>query len=184
MMLQILTVIVFAASLCADCFAVSICSSVTLRRIDMRSVSLIALVFGIVQAGLLLVGYAFGDLFVGVVGVAAKWIGMLLLAYVGGSMLKGAFDKECEVRNLEGLRNVIIGAVATSIDAFVVGISLSMGSEQWPVMAANATAVFVLTMLSVVAGMCFGQRIGTRFGKIAEGVGGAVLIVLAVGMLF
>lgn len=184
MMLQVLTAIVFAASLCADCFAVSICSSVTLRRVDLRSVSITALIFSIIHIGLLLSGYAFGDLFVDVIGVAAKWVGMLLLGYVGCSMLRGAFDREYEVRNLSSLRNIIIGAVATSIDAFVVGVSLSMDKETWAVMLVNAIVLFVMTIVCVAAGILFGQRIGARFGKVAEGVGGAVLIVLAIGMLF
>lgn len=182
--LEVLAVLVFAASLCADCFAVSICSSVTLRRIDVRSVSVVAIVFGVVQAGLLLLGYAFGDLFVGVAGRFAKWIGALLLTYVGGSMVADALRKGCEVRNLDGMRNVVIGALATSIDAFVAGASLSMGNESWGMMAANSAAVLVMTMLAVAAGMAFGHRLGHRFGKVAEGIGGAVLIILAAGMLF
>lgn len=183
-MLETLTVLVFAASLCADCFAVSICSSVTLRRIDVRSVAVIAIVFGVVQAGLLLLGYAFGDLFVGVAGRFAKGIGALLLTYVGGSMLVDALRKGCEVRDLNGMRNVVIGALATSVDAFVAGASLSMSKETWDAMAFNSAAVLGMTMFAVAAGMAFGHKLGHRFGKAAEGIGGAVLIVLAAGMLF
>lgn len=184
MLLQVLTAIVFAASLCADCFAVSVCSSVTLKTIDRRSVSSVAVTFGVVQAGLLLAGYAFGDLFVGFVGAAAKWIGMALLMYVGVSMVVEAFGDECEVRNLNGMRNVLLGALATSVDAFVAGISLSMDMEAAGVIMADVLAVFAMTVLSVAAGMCFGHKIGHRFGKIAEGAGGAVLVLLAAAMIF
>ncbi|MDO5443257.1 MAG: manganese efflux pump, partial [Bacteroidia bacterium] len=94
MFIAVISAIVFAMSLCADCFAVSVCSSVTLKNINLRSVSLIGIVFGIVQAGLMMLGYGFGDLFVGYIEKAAHWIGFLLLLYVGGSMIKEAFEKD------------------------------------------------------------------------------------------
>lgn len=171
-----------AASLCADCFAVSVCSSVTLRRIDAKSVSKVALSFGVIQAGLLVLGYVFGDLFVGYLGLASRWIGLLLLVYVGGSMIIESRKDSPEVRNLEGLRNVIVGAIATSIDALAVGASLSMGHEKWEGVAIDAVAVLLVTILSVVVGMLSGHHIGRRFGRVAELIGGIVLIVIGIGI--
>ena len=87
MLRSIILAILLAVSLCADCFAVSLCSGVTMGNVRRRQVLTIALVFGFVQAGLLLLGYLFGDLFVGYVEKFAHWIGFLLLLYVGGSMI-------------------------------------------------------------------------------------------------
>lgn len=184
MIVSFLITVLFALSLCADCFAVSTCSSVTLRELRWKTVSRIALVFGIVQAGLMVVGWGFGDLFVGYVGKIADWIGFLLLLYVGGSMIREAFGSEEDQVNLNGLRNVIIGAVATSIDAFAVGISLSMGLTPVSDVMWKALAVFVCTFLSVVAGMYGGRKIGERFGKTAETAGGMVLIAIGLNILF
>ena len=191
----ILQAILLAVSLCADCFAVTTCSSVTLKSVTWRKVLVIAVVFAVVQTLLMLIGWLFGDLFVGFVNKAARWIGFLLLLYVGGSMmLEGIKGKE-EVRDLNGFKNVIIGAVATSIDALAVGISMSFGQVGQDALAvdhavmintmiADHVAVFVVTMLSVFAGMYGGYRVGRRFGRPAEIVGGLVLICIGLGILF
>lgn len=184
MIVAIIVTTLFALSLCADCFAVSTCSSVTLKEVRWNTVAWIAFVFGVVQAGLMVIGWAFGDLFVGYIEKIANIIGFLLLLYVGGSMIKEAVGGECETVNLNGLKNVILGAIATSIDAFAVGISLSMDKESPSDLMWKAVAVFICTFLSVVAGMFGGHKIGHRFGKMAEIVGGIVLIAIGLNILF
>ncbi len=181
---SILITILFALSLCADCFAVSICSSVTLKELRWHTVLYIATVFAFVQAGLMVLGWAFGDLFVGYIEKAANVVGFLLLLYVGGSMVIEACKDKCDAVNLNGLKNVILGAIATSIDAFVVGISLSMGRTPASDAMWKGLAVFVCTFLSVVAGMFWGQKLGHRFGKNAELAGGIVLVLIGFNILF
>ena len=128
-------------------------------------------------------GWLFGDIIVGHIHKVASLIGFLLLLYVGGSMILGAVKNEDESRDLNGLKNVIIGAVATSIDAFTVGISLSMGLVPTGKMMMDLAAVFIVTMLSVIGGMFGGQRIGCRFGRPAELIGGSVLILIGLNIL-
>lgn len=184
MLLSIVESLLLAASLCADCFAVSTCSSVTLKGISWRKILPIAFVFGVVQTALMALGWLFGDIFVGHIHKVASLIGFLLLLYVGGSMILGAVKNEDESRDLNGLKNVIIGAVATSIDAFTVGISLSMGLvPTGKMMMMNLVAVFIVTMLSVIGGMFGGQKIGQRFGRPAEIIGGSVLILIGLNIL-
>ena len=175
-MREVILALLLALSLCADCFAVSLCSGVTMKSTRRRQVLMVALVFGIVQAGLLLAGYFFGDLFVGYIEKFAHWIGFLLLLYVGGSMILEAIKGKDEARDLNGIRNIIVASVATSIDALAVGISLSMDLE--PVRSAlmKGAAVFI-------AGILGGRRIGTRFGRRAEFAGGCVLILLGLNIL-
>ena len=174
MFLSIAESLLLAASLCADCFAVSTCSSVTLKSVSWRSVVPIAIVFGVVQTALMALGWMFGDIFVGHVQRIASLIGFLLLLYVGGSMMLQAVRNKVDAHDLNGLRNVVIGAVATSIDAFAVGVSLSMGSVPSAKMVMN---------LSAVGGMFGGQKIGRRFGRPAEIVGGGVLMLIGLGVL-
>lgn len=183
MIIAVLSLTVFALSLCADCFAVSVCSSVTVKKIDWKTAGLISLVFGVVQAGLLMLGYGFGDLFVGYVERAAHWIGFLLLLYVGGSMIRESFQKSCETRDLNGLRNIIVASVATSIDALAVGISMSMSRDSLNDIILKAVAVFIFTVLSVLTGMFSGHKIGHRFGRAAEFAGGCVLLLIGVNIL-
>ena len=183
MFLSILESLLLAASLCADCFAVSTCSSVTLKGISWRKILPIAFVFGVVQTALMALGWLFGDIFVGHIHKIASLIGFLLLLYVGGSMILEAVKNEDEARDLNGLKNVVIGAVATSIDAFAVGVSLSMGFVPLGKRMMNLAAVFAVTLLSVIGGMFGGQKIGQRFGRPAEIIGGSLLIIIGMNIL-
>ena len=168
--------ILVAVSLCADCLAVSLCSGVTLRDMRWKRVLGVALAFAVIQAGLLLAGWAFGGLFAGVVRKASDVIGFLLLLYVGVSMLVEGIRGGEEVRNLDGLRNVVVGGLATSIDALGVGVAKSMEDVSWSGFLPLFISVFVITALSVVIGLRSGSAIGERFGRWAEVVGGVVLI--------
>lgn len=182
--MKILQAILVAASLCADCFAVSLCSGVTLRELRWRRVFGVALAFAIIQAGLLAIGWAFGYLFVGMVEKVSHVIAFLLLLYVGGSMLVEGIRGKEEVRNLDGWRNVLVGGVATSIDALAVGVAQSMEDVSFSGFLPLLLSVFVITALSVVLGLRGGSAIGSRFGRWAEIVGGVVLIGIGVGILF
>ena len=178
--MEILQAILVAASLCADCLAVSLCSGVTLKELNWRSVLSVAFAFAVIQTGLLVGGWAFGDLFVGFVERVSHWIGFLLLLYVGGSMLIEGIRGKAEVRNLNGWRNILLGGLATSIDALAVGVAQSMdGHSILPL----AISVFVITALSVIIGLWGGRRLGMRFGRWAEIIGGTVLIGIGVSVL-
>ena len=184
----ILESILIAVSLCADCFAVSLCSGVTLEKVDWKSVLKVALAFAIIQAGLLLGGWAFGNIFVGLVFKISHIIGFLLLLYVGGEMVIEAIKAlrnpcSCEARNLNGWRNIILGGIATSIDALAVGVSQSMAQVGWSEFCALFIAVAIVTALSVIAGIFGGKTLGRHFGHWAELLGGLVLIAIGLSIL-
>ena len=183
-LMGILQAILVAVSLCADCLAVSLCSGVTLRDVKWKRVLGVALAFAVIQAGLLLAGWAFGQLFVGLVERVAHLIGFVLLLYVGVSMLVEGIRGEIPKRNLNGWRNVLIGGVATSIDALGIGIAQSMEDVGWSSFLPLFVSVFVVTALSVIIGLRGGSAIGARFGRWAEVAGGIVLIGIGVSILF
>ncbi len=183
MILTVVSALIFALSLCADCFAVSLCSSVTLKSVRWKEVLRVALAFAVIQTGLLLAGWAFGSFLAGLLTKIAHVIGFLLLLYVGGSMFIEGIRGEDEVKDLNGLKNVIIGGVATSIDALAVGVSLSMDSKPWNEVMPMALAVFAVTALSVVAGIFGGKTIGSKAGRWAEIAGGLVLVGIGVSIL-
>lgn len=93
------------------------------------------------------------------------------------------FKGESEQRDLNGWKNVILGGIATSIDALAVGISLSMAGQVWGATLPEAISVFVCTTLSVVIGIPFGKKIGEKVGRIAEIAGGFVLIGIGISVL-
>ena len=86
---------------------------------------------------------------------------------------------------LDGLRNIVLSGVATSIDALAVGVSESMveTTRAFSSIRPLFVAVFVVTALSVVAGLLGGRAIGHRFGHWAEVLGGLVLIGIGVSFL-
>lgn len=178
----ILESLLTAVSLCADCFAVSLCSSVTLKKIDWKDALRVAIAFAVIQTGLLLLGWLLGNMLAGAVHTVSHIIGCALLLYVGGSMiLEGIKGKGAE-HNLNGFKNIIIGGIATSIDALAVGAAQSMGTA--PAIAPLAIAVAAVTLISVLAGILGGKTIGHRFGRIAEVAGGAVLSAIGISFLF
>ena len=99
-------------------------------------------------------------------------------------MLVSAWKNNPESRDLNGIRNILIGAVATSIDAFAVGISFSMDGESLSDVAIKAVAILLVTFLSVVAGMKGGSYAGRRYGRAALWTGGTVLLLIGLNILF
>ena len=172
-----------AVSLCADCFAVSLCSSLSLKNASRRSIMLVALSFAFIQTALLVFGWAFGYLFAGLLSSVSKFIGAALLFYVSAGMLHDGIRNEPQGRDLGGFRNVLLGGIATSIDALAVGCSQSLSGVQFASFLPLAVSVFAVTLLSVISGIGLGSRIGTRFGRAAVIAGGAVLLSIAVVIL-
>ena len=180
----ILESILVAVSLCADCFAVTLCSSVTLKSLKWTNVLKVALAFAVIQSGLLLAGWAFGSLFASYVIKVSHIIGFLLLLYVGGSMLLEGIRGKEEVRDLGSWKNIILGGIATSIDALAVGVAQSMEDTAWSAFLPLLVSVFVVTALSAVLGICGGRFVGKHVGRAAEIIGGCVLIGIGASLLF
>lgn len=172
-----------ALSINADCFAVALCSSLCLKEIRAKHLALVTICFAVIQALFFALGWGFGHLFVGVVSRISKIVGFLLLLYVGLEMIIGAYKKQCSQLNLSGFKNIIIGGVATSIDALAVGASLSLEGISRGEVSPVVGEVFLLTAIAVVAGMTGGRSIGMRVGHIAEAIGGLVLIIIGLQML-
>ena len=183
--------ILLGISLCADCFAVSLCSSFLLPREEMRKkVWIVAAVFAVIQTGLFLGGWALGTFateliseYVGHFEKVAHVIGFLLLLYVGGEMFIDGVRGKSDHLNLDGFKSMIVGGVATSIDAAVVGLSMAMDEAKWTDIAPVALSVLVFTALSVIVGMFSGGFVGRKLGHSARIVGGLVLIGLGVNIL-
>ena len=187
----ILSAILLGISLCADCFAVALCSCVTVSREEVRKkVWTIAAVFAVIQTGLFLAGWGVGTVateiiaeYVGHFEKVAHIIAFLLLLYVGGAMFIDGVRSKSEHLNLSGFKSIVIGGVATSIDATVVGLSMSMDETPWAGIWPIAVSIFVFTALSVIVGMLSGSFIGRKLGYSARIVGGLVLIGLGINIL-
>ncbi|TPE58499.1 manganese efflux pump [Sandaracinobacter neustonicus] len=135
------------------------------------------LVFGIIEAITPLIGYALGSFAASYVQAIDHWIAFVLLALVGGHMIKESFEapdaEEADTPKRGGPLGLVLTAIGTSIDAAAVGVGLAfIGVNIWVVAAAIGVSTFVLTTI----GMLIGAAVGVRFGKKAELLGGIALI--------
>lgn len=170
-----------------DAFAVSICKGLGMARVNYRHALVIALFFGVFQAGMPLVGWALGSQFAALVEPVDHWIAFGLLAIVGGKMLWDAFHEEDECPACDGggeqrldYRELVMLAVATSIDALAVGIGFAF--LQINIIEA-VLVIGVTTFVLSFAGVALGGQFGARFRKPSTILGGVVLILIGFKIL-
>lgn len=173
-----------AVGLSMDAFAVSICKGLNMRRLQMGRAAIIALFFGGFQAIMPLFGWALGSQFARLVDAYAHWIAFLLLAYVGGKMLWDAFhdaaDEEGQGSDKLDLRELLMLAIATSIDAFAVGVSFAfLDVAIAPSVALIGVTTFVLSLI----GVAIGNQFGARWEKPSTIAGGAILVLIGLRVL-
>ncbi len=184
MAMHLLEALLIAVSLCADCFAVSLCSGVRMLRVEGRTLVRTALVFAVIQSSFLALGWILGSAVEGLFHSVAHFIGFALLLFVGGEMLLDGIRNRQEELTLDSWWHIVLGGVATSIDAMAVGASQSLAGVSFGGVLPLVVSVFAVTALSVLAGLLGGKRIGTAFGRWAEIFGGIVLIAIGVSLLF
>ena len=130
-----------------------------------------------------LIGFFLGALFLDAISSIDHWVAFALLAIIGVNMIREAHSgEEGEEANADlSVKTMFVLAVATSIDALAVGISLAMAGD---VNIAQAVVLIGLTtfLLSAV-GVKVGNLFGSRYEKRAELAGGVILILLGVKIL-
>ena len=176
--------LLLAVGLSMDAFAVSICKGLSMKSVSLREGSICGAWFGGFQALMPLIGFFLGTLFAGAIEAFDHWVAFGLLAIIGINMLKEAFETCdcCEEHNADlSVKTMFVMAVATSIDALAVGISLAMaGSVN---IFAAVLLIGVITFVMCVLGVKIGNVFGSRFEKKAQVAGGVILILLGVKIL-
>ena len=177
--------LLLAVGLSMDAFAVSVCKGLALRRATFKAEITCGVWFGGFQALMPLIGFFLGTLFAAAIQAVDHWIAFGLLAIIGVNMLKEALSKEeaCDCGGNADLsvKTMFIMAVATSIDALAVGISLAM--------IGNVNIFFAVTLIGIctcllsMLGVKIGNVFGSRFESKAEIAGGIILIALGVKIL-
>ena len=176
-----------AVGLSMDAFAVSICKGLAMKKATLKAEATCGLWFGGFQMLMPIIGFFLGSLFAEAIEAFDHWVAFGLLVIIGINMLKEALEKEDESDdNPEkdadlSVRTMFLMAVATSIDALAVGISLAMvGSVNiWLAAAFIGICTFLLSALGVKIGNLF----GSRYEKKAEFTGGVILILLGMKIL-
>ena len=140
-----------------------------------------AFLFGLFQALMPLLGWLGISFFQQWIEQYDHWIAFFFLLCIGGNMIREAFSPEEEqFFNPDRLRTQLMLAVATSIDALAVGISLAFLSVSLPV---AAVVIGVVTFVISFAGVMIGKRIGGKLAGKAGMIGGIVLILIGLRIL-
>lgn len=179
----IIELFILAVGLSMDAFAVSVCKGLAMKKAPAKAMVLCGAWFGGFQALMPLIGFFLGTLFIDAISAIDHWIAFALLALIGINMLREALGKDDGEQTDADLsvRTMFVMAVATSIDALAVGISLAMagvGNIYLAVLLIGATT-FALSAVGVKVGSVF----GSKYEKKAEIVGGVILILLGVKIL-
>ena len=144
---------ILAVGLSMDAFAVSICKGLCMRKVTVKKAGIVGLYFGAFQAGMPLLGYALGVQFQDRITALDHWIAFVLLGLIGTNMIrealsKGEEDCVCPTDEKEelGAKNMLLLAVATSIDALAVGVTFAFLKVQ--IIPAVSFAVLAMQMHS------------------------------------
>ena len=169
-----------------DAFAVSVCKGLGMSRLNMRQAVVISLFFGGFQALMPLVGWALGSQLADLITPIDHWIAFALLAFVGGKMLWDAVheddgeDGEAKDAKLD-LKELLMLAIATSIDALAVGITFALLPNVN--IAAAVSFIGCITFALSAVGLRVGNVFGLKYKSGAEIAGGAVLILIGLKIL-
>ncbi len=184
--MTLLEIFLIGIGLSMDAFAVAICKGLAMPdKVDRKGALLIALYFGVFQAVMPALGWLLGSQFARYVTQMAPWIAFVLLAWIGGSMIRESLSKEEKEEAEMGAvshKELLVLAVATSIDALAVGVTFSMLELAVSIGVAVAL-IGCTTFIISLGGVYVGNVFGARYKSKAEFVGGAILILIGVKIL-
>ena len=179
-----------AIAMAMDAFAVAICKGVCSKDKYIKTGLVCGSWFGGFQAAMPLLGWCCAMIFVQlvneeIIGQISGYIAFILLAFLGGKMIKESFEKEncncCETDSSLGFKTMLAFAIATSIDALAIGVTVAFEAPNdiWLSIILIGVVTFILSFL----GSVIGAKIGSKYEKKAELVGGVVLVLLAIKFL-
>ena len=176
----LLELLLIALGLSMDAFAVSLCKGLEMKKLNYRHAGVIALFFGGFQAAMPLFGWGLAKQFERYIKSFDHWIAFGLLIYIGAKMIYNVFTGgECPINKGDklNLNELLLLAVATSIDALAAGITFALLETS---IAPAVLIIGVFTFTLSFAGVIIGKRFGALFKSKAELAGGIVLIIIGV----
>lgn len=174
--------IIIAVGVSMDAFAVSVCKGLSASRLRPKYMLSAAVWFGGFQALMPLLGYFIGISFADFVSDIDHWIAFVLLAIIGGKMIKEACQKDDDNEHTPdfSFKTMLLLAVATSIDALAVGVSFAcLRVDIW-------TSVLIIGLMTgafSASGVFLGHMFGSRFKSKAEFLGGLILVAIGIKIL-
>lgn len=185
-MLMFIELFLLGIGLAMDAFAVSVCKGLGMRRLNKKQTLIIGLYFGEFQALMPLIGWLLGSQFQKYITSIDHWIAFILLSFIGGKMMIEAIREWNEEETVDVMdapldhKNMLVLAVATSIDALAVGITFAFLDT--PIIEA-ITIIGITTMVISIIGVVVGNFFGSRYKSKAEFIGGLILVLLGLKIL-
>ena len=179
--MTLIELFLIAVGLSMDAFAVAVCKGLSMQKMKPKDAVIIGLYFGGFQGLMPLVGYLLGSQFKDAITSIDHWIAFILLAIIGINMVRESFDKESESLDASvAFRDMVVLAVATSIDALAVGVTFAfLQVSIVPAVSFIGIVTFVLSIVGVKVGTVFGARYKSK----AEFAGGLILILMGAKIL-
>ena len=185
-MALVIELFLLGVGLSMDAFAVSVCKGLGMRKLNKKQALIIGLYFGGFQALMPFVGWLLGSQFQKYITSIDHWIAFILLGFIGGKMMIEAVREWNEEEVVDVMdtpidhKNMLVLAVATSIDALAVGITFAFLGT--PIVEA-ITIIGITTMVISIAGVVVGNFFGSRYKSKAEFIGGLILVLLGLKIL-
>ena len=174
-------IIAIGIGLAMDAFAVSVCKGLSMKKINLKKTIIIAMYFGLFQAIMPVWGFALGSAFSSFVQQVDHWIIFILLVIIGGNMIKESCDDESEKKDDNIDFKTMFGlAVATSIDAFAVGVTFAFFEVN---LLSAVSIIGIITFGVSLCGVVIGNNFGGKFQNRAELIGGVILILIGLKIL-
>ena len=179
--MSFIELLLIAIGLSMDAFSVSICKGLTTKRFSWRMALICGLWFGFFQALMPIIGYFLGSQFQHLIESVDHWIAFGLLVLIGANMIREAISDDHENDNgALDFKTMFLLAIATSIDALAVGVSLAcIQVRLW----SSVLVIGVTTFLFSVLGVKIGNVFGSKFEKSAQVAGGIILILIGLKIL-
>ena len=172
-------------ALAMDCFSVSIASGAIVRKMNWQNALTMAVFFGLFQAFMPLIGWSLTSNFQKYLEAYDHWIAFFLLLFLGIKMIRESFmEEEEKTMNPTKLKVILALAVATSIDALAVGVSLTCtGYSKWVQLVFPTIVIGFTSFIFTIAGYLIGVFFGKKYKFKPDLLGGIVLICIGTKVL-
>ena len=178
--MSLFDLLMIGISLSMDAFAVSICKGLSVRKVQLSHALICGAWFGAFQAIMPSFGYFLGSRFEQLLNSVGPWVAFILLAVIGVNMVRESFGGDETVDNDFSAKAMLPLAVATSIDAFAVGVGFAAMEANIVVAALLiGCTTFTLSAIGVKVGAVFGDK----YRAVSERIGGLVLILIGLKTL-
>ncbi len=171
-----------AVGLSMDAFAVSVCKGLATEEVKVKHFFIVGLWFGGFQALMPALGYFLGSGFEQYISNLDHWVAFILLALIGGNMIRESLSKEEEHQDASfSVKVMFVMAVATSIDALAVGITFALLPDVN--IAAAVSFIGIITFILSGTGLKIGNVFGIKYKAKAEFAGGLILVLMGTKIL-